>query len=145
MQFKAKIALYWLTDRHWNNVTLRSTSYVTGPKIVHWVKYRYLDFLLKIYLHIFCERFEIALEDLGFKEKWWFEIWLNAWLNDLNPFSESYEIWVKDLMWDLPITAKCWYTSTYHLRWQRCSEGWETPFRSWRSSRLQTWYLCITL
>jgi len=59
------------------------------------IKYCYVDFLLKIYLaytFIFTKdlRFELRcdLTDLGFKEKWRLEIWLNA----LNTFLERSEV-----------------------------------------------------
>jgi len=82
-------------------VPLRSISRVNRPKI-HFVKYRYLHFLLKfIYIFIFVkdmrcdlrfdfERFEILKRNGDSR----FEIWLN----DFNPFLERFEIRVKDLI-----------------------------------------------
>ena len=51
-------------------------------------------------------RFDLRfdLERFGIDKKWGFEIWLN----DLNPFLKRFEIWVKDLMWDLCVTATDW-------------------------------------
>jgi len=45
---------------------------------------------------------DLSLEDLRFEEKMGFEIWVN----DLNLFTEWFEIWQWDLIWDLPITGK---------------------------------------
>ena len=101
-----------------STTTVRSILCAIRPKI-YCVKHRYLDFLLKIYLHIyFCKRSEIwdlTLKDLGFEEKRGFE----TWLNDINAFLERYEIWVKDFIWDLPITAHPTQNSWF---WRRSSE-----------------------
>ena len=55
-----------------------------GPKI-HFIKYCYLHFLLKIYLHIYFGK------DLRFEEKWGFEIWLT----DLNYFLKDMRLALK--------------------------------------------------
>jgi len=44
---------------------------------------------------------DLPLKDLRFEEKWGFEIWLN----NLHLSLERLEIWVQDLIWDLPITG----------------------------------------
>jgi len=63
-----------------------------------------------IYTFIFMKDLRLDLKDLGFEQKWGFEIWLN----DLNTFLERFKIWV----WDLPITVNGAYVSRHYERQQ---------------------------
>jgi len=77
---------------------------------------------------IFIEDLRFDLKDLGFEEKWRFEIWLN----DLNTFLERFEIWVRDTMWDfLPITAYQFHIVSYEmtllLGWQEGHQACKKP------------------
>jgi len=110
MQFNAKTAPYWLTRWHCitRTMTLRSTSCVSMPKV--WcITYRYLEFLLKIYLHIhFCEdlRFDLRsdLERLQIRRKKGIR---DLRVGGFRPNSISGKIW--DLSWrfDLRFAHHC--------------------------------------
>ena len=85
-----------------STVTPRSMSRVIKPKI-HLVKYRYLQFLLKIYFYLFTYLFLWKTWDLVWDLTWkiWDlkkngDLWFGIWLNDLNSFFLRFEVWVKD-------------------------------------------------
>ena len=73
------------------------------------------------------------------------------WINDLNIVLETSEIWVKDLIWDLPITvtyATCWVNCCAYLtvglfrQWpnQRCcgTQNTENTSNQWRRHSYHT-------
>ena len=67
-------------------------------------------------------RFDLRfdLKDSGFEESG--DLRLEICLNDLNIFLETFEIWVWDLIWDLPITVAVTYVNA--ITGERpCPEG----------------------
>ena len=133
MKFNAELKLHhtnWMINMV-STMTLRYISRVITPKNTLCQKLRFIAsyyFPLKIYLHIYFVndlRFDLRydLERFEIWRKWGFEIWLN----DLNPFLEQFETWVKDLIWDLLITRafiNYIYLLTYSLANMTMNTDW---------------------